>query len=121
MPVGELGPQRLALDARHTFASLARAAGTNVSWVSTQPGHAKLEVTLQIGTHAVPDEPTDLEFLDFRSTKRHQTSPRQSEPPTTSGTTLQAIGRETLIRSTRQGLNRRPSAWEADTDASDNP
>jgi len=58
-------------DARHTFASLALSAGTNVPWVSAQLGHANPEITLRTYAHVVPDEPTDLEFLDFGGTKRH--------------------------------------------------
>jgi hypothetical protein len=67
-----LGVRPLRLhDARHTFASLALAAGTNIAWVSSQLGHANPEITLRVYTHVIPDEQTDLSFLDFGGTRRH--------------------------------------------------
>ncbi len=58
-------------DARHTFASLAMAAGKSVRWVSSQLGHASPELTLRVYAHAMREEETDLSFLDFGGTKRH--------------------------------------------------
>ena len=58
-------------DARHTFASLALAAGKSVRWVASQLGHANPELTLRVYAHAMRKEETDLSFLDFRGTKRH--------------------------------------------------
>ena len=63
-------------DARHTFASLALAAGKSVHWVASQLGHANPELTLRVYAHALREEETDLSFLDFDSTKRH---PRGTE------------------------------------------
>ena len=68
----QVGVRPLRLhDARHTFASLALAAGTNIAWVSSQLGHANPEITLRFYAHVIPDEQTDLGFLDFGGTKRH--------------------------------------------------
>ncbi len=58
-------------DARHTYASLALAAGKSVRWVSSQLGHANPELTLRVYAHAMREEETDLSFLDFGGTKRH--------------------------------------------------
>jgi len=51
--------------ARHTFASLALAAGRSAPWVASQLGHSKPEVTLRFYAHAVPVEEHDLSFADF--------------------------------------------------------
>jgi integrase len=58
-------------DARHTFASLALAAGKSVRWVASQLGHANPELTLRVYAHALREEESDLSFLDFGGTKRH--------------------------------------------------
>jgi integrase len=61
-------------DARHTFASLALAAGKSIKWTATQLGHSDPALTLRVYAHALPDEETDLSFLDFSQsggTKRH--------------------------------------------------
>ena len=58
-------------DARHTYASLALAAGKSVRWVASQLGHANPELTLRVYAHAMREEETDLSFLDFGGTKRH--------------------------------------------------
>jgi len=52
-------------DARHTYASLALAAGKSVRWVAHQLGHASPELTLRVYAHAMRSEETDLSFLDF--------------------------------------------------------
>ncbi len=51
--------------ARHTFASLALASGKSIRWVASQLGHANPELTLRVYTHAMPEEESDLGFLDF--------------------------------------------------------
>ncbi len=58
-------------DARHTFASLALAAGKSVRWVASQLGHARPELTLRVYAHALREEEVDLSFLDFGGTRRH--------------------------------------------------
>ena len=58
-------------DARHTYASLALAAGKSVRWVASQLGHANPELTLRVYAHALREEETNLGFLDFSGTKRH--------------------------------------------------
>lgn len=61
-------------DARHTYASLALAAGKSVRWVAAQLGHANPELTLRVYAHAMREEESDLSFLDFTATggtKRH--------------------------------------------------
>ncbi len=63
-------------DARHTFASLALAAGKSLRWVAQQLDHANPELTLRVYAHELREEETDLSFLDFGGTKRH---PRGTE------------------------------------------
>jgi Phage integrase family len=58
-------------DARHTYASLALAAGKSVRWVAAQLGHASPELTLRVYAHALREEESDLSFLDFGGTKPH--------------------------------------------------
>jgi hypothetical protein len=89
-------------DARHTYASLALASGKSVRWVAAQLGHANPELTLRVYAHALPEEETDLSFLDFGGTKRH---PRGTElraatatrkpPRTTARRGLRHLERET--------------------------
>ena len=52
-------------DARHTFASLALAAGRSIRWVAEQLGHSNPELTLRTYAHALPVEESDLAFADF--------------------------------------------------------
>ena len=52
-------------DARHTFASLALAAGCSIRWVAEQLGHSNPELTLRVYAHAMPVEEHDLAFADF--------------------------------------------------------
>ena len=52
-------------DARHTFASLALAAGRSIRWVAEQLGHSNPELTLRVYAHAMPVEEHDLAFADF--------------------------------------------------------
>ena len=52
-----------------TFASLPLAAGASIAWVSAPLGLANPEITLRVYAHGVPDEPTDLRFLDFGGAK----------------------------------------------------
>jgi len=61
--------------ARHTFASLALAAGKSVRWVADQLGHADPALTLRVYAHAIPDEETDLSFLNFDVPGRPYTAP----------------------------------------------
>jgi integrase len=46
--------------ARHTFASLALAAGRSIRWVADQLGHANPELTLRTYSHSLPVEEADL-------------------------------------------------------------
>ena len=50
---------------RHTYASLALAAGKSVRWVAEQLGHANPELTLRTYAHVLQHEETDLSFADF--------------------------------------------------------
>ena len=52
--------------ARHTFASLALAAGRSIRWVAEQLGHSNPELTLRVYAHAMPVGDEDLAFADFR-------------------------------------------------------
>jgi len=51
--------------ARHTFASLALAAGRSIRWVAEQLGHSNPELTLRVYAHAMPVDECDLAFADF--------------------------------------------------------
>jgi len=80
----KLGVRPLRLhDARHSYASLALAAGKSIRWVADQLGHANPELTLRVYAHALREEETDLGFLDFEGTKRH---PRGTKVRATRGT-----------------------------------
>jgi len=65
-------------DARHTFASMALAAGRSLRWVADQLGHANPELTLRAYAHALPAEAGDLSFADFEGTGRPYTAPAPS-------------------------------------------
>jgi integrase len=61
----KLGVRPLKLHAaRHTYASLAFAAGKSIRWVAAQLGHASAAFTLRTYVHAMPEE-SDLGFADF--------------------------------------------------------
>ena len=61
--------------ARHTFASLALAAGRSIRWVAEQLGHANPELTLRVYAHALPVDEADLAFADFGGPRAHRTAP----------------------------------------------
>jgi len=66
-------PMRLH-DARHTYASLALAAGKSVKWTAAQLGHSDPALTLRGYAHALPEEESDVSFLAFSQsggTRRH--------------------------------------------------
>ena len=67
-------------DARHTFASLALAAGKNIRWVAAQLAHANPALTLRVYAHAMGEEETDLGFLDFGGTTPAAPSSERSPP-----------------------------------------
>jgi integrase len=77
LPERGVRPLRLH-DARHTFASLALAAGKSVKWTAGQLGHSDAAMTLRVYAHALREEESDLSFLDFGGTKR---PPRGTELP----------------------------------------
>jgi integrase len=66
---------------RHTFATLSLEAGKSVKWVAAQLGHRDAAMTLNIYTHALPDEEDDLSYLPESGavTKRHQRGTEQSD------------------------------------------
>jgi len=66
-------------DARHTFASLALAAGRSIRWVAEQLGHANPELTLRVYAHALPIEESDLAFADFGGPGRPYTAPDSTD------------------------------------------
>jgi len=62
----KLGVRPLKLHAaRHTYASLALAAGKSIRWVAAQLGHASPAFTLRTYAYAMPDEEVDLGFAEF--------------------------------------------------------
>jgi integrase len=70
--------------ARHTFASLALAAGRSIRWVAEQLGHANPELTLRVYAHAMPVDEQDLGFVDFESGPgRPYTAPWSDATPET--------------------------------------
>ena len=60
--------------ARHTFASLALAAGRSIRWVADQLGHQNPELTLRTYAHALPVDEADLAFADFGAPARTPTT-----------------------------------------------
>ena len=64
--------------ARHTFASLALAAGRSIRWVADQLGHANPELTLRTYSHSLPVDEADLGFADFGASARTLT--RENAP-----------------------------------------
>jgi hypothetical protein len=63
---------------RHTWASMALAAGKSVRWVADQLGHSSPMLTLRTYAHALQEEEGDLSFTDFGTTgvsARLQASP----------------------------------------------
>jgi len=75
--------------ARHTFASLALAAGKSLRWVAAQLGHANPELTLRVYAHVMREEETDLRFLEL-------------EAPATAPDGTQAAPRIARARETRR-------------------
>jgi integrase len=73
----KLGVRPLKLHtARHSFASMALAAGKSLRWVADQLGHSSPAFTLKTYAHAMPEEEVDLSFASFGGgTKRHYTAP----------------------------------------------
>jgi len=61
--------------ARHTFASLALAAGRSIRWVGEQLGHANPALTLRVYAHALPVDEQDLAFANFGGPGRPYTAP----------------------------------------------
>jgi hypothetical protein len=57
--------------ARHTWASLALAAGKSVRWAADQLGHDDPALTLRVYAHVIPGAETDLSFLSFDGSRRH--------------------------------------------------
>ena len=90
---------------RHTYASLALAAGRSVRWVAEQLGHSNPELTLRTYAHVLPSEEADLSAVDFGSTDgpgRHYTAPpdthpteRESAPGTSTRERYEIVERET--------------------------
>jgi hypothetical protein len=67
------GIRKLTLHyARRSWATWALQAGKNIKWVADQLGHADPSTTLKHYAHAMPEDDTDLSFLDLNVTKRHQ-------------------------------------------------
>jgi integrase len=75
----KLGVRPLKLHtARHTYASLALAAGKSVKWVADQLGHSSPMLTLKTYAHAMSEEEVDLSFATFgESPKRPYTAPNE--------------------------------------------
>ncbi len=59
-------------DARHRNANLVLASVESVHWVTVQAGHANLELTLRVYTHALRKGEADLRSLDFDRSMRHR-------------------------------------------------
>lgn len=49
---------------RHTWASMALAAGRPITWVSSNLGHANPSITLRVYSHMIPDQAEDLSWLE---------------------------------------------------------
>jgi len=60
---------------RHSFASLALAAGRSIRWVAEQLGHANPEFTLRVYAHALPVRDEDLAFADFAASAPTASAP----------------------------------------------
>lgn len=55
---------------RHSWATWAIQAAKNPRWVSDQIGHADVSTTLNHYAHAMPEDDTDLSFLDLDVSER---------------------------------------------------
>ena len=92
----------LRLHARHTFASLALAAGRSIRWVAEQLGHANPELTLRVYAHALPVTEADLAFADFggapSAPERRSTAPDGTSVSAIAEATKAAGGAITLTR-----------------------
>jgi hypothetical protein len=75
----KLGVRPLKLHtARHTYASMALAAGKSVKWVADQLGHSSPMLTLKTYAHAMREEEVDLSFATFgESPERPYTAPNK--------------------------------------------
>ncbi len=60
---------------RHTWATLALAAGRSMRWVADKLGHADPALTLRTYAHATQAEDWDVAFADFGAPERPQTAP----------------------------------------------
>ena len=81
--------------------------GKNIKWVADQLGHADPSTTLKHYAHAMPEDDTDLSFLDLDVTKRHQTSPSD-------GTTAFQASKYAESWYAGRDLNPRPSGSKPD-------
>lgn len=93
--------------ARHTFASLALAAGRSVRWVAEQLGHSNPELTLRVYAHALPVDEADLAFADFArapgGASRLADGPRR---PYAAPRSSDALGSGEAPRATSRGASR---------------
>jgi len=77
----KLGVRPLKLHAtRHTWASMALAAGKSVRWVADQLGHSSPMLTLKTYAHAMREEEADLSFAEFGSPGRPYAAPPAAVP-----------------------------------------
>jgi len=82
--------------ARHTFASLALAAGRSIRWVADQLGHANAELTLRTYSHSLPVDEADLAFADFGASARTSASENAPQAHPRDGAAFEGEGARVL-------------------------
>ncbi len=91
---------------RHTWATMALAAGKSVRWVADQLGHADPALTLRVYAHAMPQEEADLSFAEFGGFGPPYTAPLSDEDVSESRNSLENLAR-------REGLEPPTLRFEA--------
>jgi integrase len=67
---------------RHTYATLAIAAGARIEWVSKKMGHRDVRTTLRFYARFLPEvDERNLQFLDGFSTRTAEQSARNGPAP----------------------------------------
>ena len=90
----KLGVRPLKLHCtRHTWATMASAAGKSVRWIADQLGHADPALTLRVYAHAMRQEESDLSFATCGALKRPYPVPLVGGEQDEAGNVANALAR----------------------------